>query len=104
MTILIFSHSLSLNRLDMIHRITSANEVLIALHGVDNFPDPLLQKLVVAGVSKINVNRDIMQGYYDHVENKINKIPFTQLLEEGVEIVAKSTEHLMDVVFSTDKA
>lgn len=45
-----------------------------------------------------------MVPYYEHLEKSANKIPFTQLLEDSVEAVAKAAEHLMDVIGSTGKA
>ena len=60
--------------------------------------------MIAAGVTKVNVNRDVLEGYYGLVGQKINKIPFTELLEEGVEVVAERTSHYMDVVLSSGKA
>ena len=42
--------------------------------------------------------------YYEHLEQRINKIPFTQLLEEGVEKVADCMGMHMDIVLSSGKA
>lgn len=74
------------------------------LHGVNRFPESLTRKLIAAGITKINVNRDILTDYYAHLEERVNKIPFTQLLEEGVEKVAESMAHHMDIVLSSGKA
>jgi hypothetical protein len=37
----------------------------------------------MAGINKINVNRDILPDYYSHLVTNVGKIQFTQLLEEG---------------------
>lgn len=76
----------------------------MVLHGVNKFPDELTRKLIAAGITKINVNRDILMDYYNHLEENVGKIPFTQLLEEGVETVAQSMARHMDIVLSSGKA
>ena len=92
------------DRLAEIHNIATAGGVLIVLHGVNRFPQDLTRKLVAAGVTKINVNRDILMDYYRHLEQNVGKIPFTQLLEEGVEKVAESMALHMDICLSSGKA
>ncbi|KAH7134284.1 tagatose-bisphosphate aldolase [Dactylonectria macrodidyma] len=91
------------DRLAKIHQVTTRGGVLVALHGVNRFPAELTRKLIAAGITKINVNRDILTDYYEHLEKRINKIPFTQLLEEGVEVVAESMARHMDIVQSSNK-
>lgn len=91
-------------RLAKIHEIATAGGVLVVLHGVNRFPESLTRKLIAAGITKINVNRDILMDYYTHLEHNVNKMPFTQLLEEGVEKVAQAMALHMDIVMSTGKA
>ena len=76
----------------------------MVLHGVNRFPEVLTRKLIAAGITKINVNRDILLDYYAHLEARVNKIPFTQLLEEGVDKVADSMALHMDICLSSGKA
>lgn len=71
---------------------------------MNRFPEALTRKLIAAGVTKINVNRDILMPYYEHLEERVNKIPFTQLLEEGVEKVAECMALHMDIALSSGKA
>lgn len=78
--------------------------MFIALHGVNKFPEVLIRQLIAAGVTKISLNRDILAVYHDHVENRINKVPFTQLMEECVDIVADSMAGYMDIVLSSGRA
>lgn len=78
--------------------------MILALHGVNRFPESLTRKLIAAGTVKINVNRDILMDYYNHLEQRINKVPFTQLMEEGVQKVAESMAQHMDIVLSSGKA
>lgn len=74
------------------------------LHGVNRFAESLTRQLIAAGITKINVNRDILIDYYEHMEQKMNKIPFTQLLEEAVDKVADSMARHMDICLSSGKA
>lgn len=71
---------------------------------MSGYSESLLQQLIEAGVRKINVNKDILAGYYAHFEQKVNKIPFTQLVDEAGEIVAEALARRMDAVGSSGKA
>ncbi|KAI0544371.1 tagatose-bisphosphate aldolase [Xylaria curta] len=95
---------LEYDRLEEIRRVTSQGSVFIALHGVNRFPEALTRRLIAAGVTKINVNRDVLMEYYTYMEEWMNKIPFTQLLEESVDIVARSMGQFMDIVMSSGRA
>lgn len=44
------------------------------------------------------------EGYYAHLEQKVNKIPFTQVVDEAVEKVAEALARQMDAVGSSGKA
>lgn len=91
-------------RLDKIHKIVTGNGAFIALHGVNRFPTSLTRRLIAAGVTKVNVNRNILINYYKLLENQVNKVPFTQLLEAGVNVVAESMGKHIDIVISSGKA
>ncbi|EGR47339.1 tagatose-bisphosphate aldolase [Trichoderma reesei QM6a] len=95
---------LDFERLKQVHEITSASNVLIALHGVTGFSEELLRQLIEAGVRKINVNKDILMGYYAVLEQRINKAPFTQVVDEAIEQVAEALARQMDAVGSSGKA
>ncbi|OTA05893.1 tagatose bisphosphate aldolase [Trichoderma parareesei] len=95
---------LDFERLKQVHEITSASNVLIALHGVTGFSEELLRQLIEAGVRKINVNKDILMGYYAVLEQRIKKAPFTQVVDEAIEQVAEALARQMDAVGSSGKA
>jgi fructose-bisphosphate aldolase, class II len=71
---------------------------------VNRFPQDLLRQVIAAGAVKINVNRDVLNPYYEHLEKHVGKTSFTQLLEEGVEVVAESMAAHMRMVLSSGKA
>lgn len=59
---------------------------------------------VAAGVTKINVNRLVLDDYYDHLQENAGKIPHTQLIEEGIQKVTDLTIKWMEICGSAGKA
>jgi fructose/tagatose bisphosphate aldolase len=78
--------------------------VNLALHGTNGFEPELMQRCVAAGVSKINVNRLVLNDYYEHLRANVDKIPHTQLIEEGIQKVADLTVKWMEINGSAGKA
>ncbi|GKZ34151.1 hypothetical protein AbraIFM66950_004333 [Aspergillus brasiliensis] len=78
--------------------------VSLAIHGTNGFAPELIQRCVAAGVAKINVNRLVLDDYYDHLRENVGKIPHTQLIEEGIQKVANLTAKWMEICGSAGKA
>ncbi|PYH91369.1 fructose-bisphosphate aldolase [Aspergillus ellipticus CBS 707.79] len=78
--------------------------VNLALHGTNGFAPELLKRCVAAGVSKINVNKLVLDDYYDHLRANVDKMPHTQLIEEGIQKVADLTIKWMEISGSAGKA
>lgn len=78
--------------------------VNIALHGTNGFAPELMVRCVAAGVTKINVNRLVLDDYYDHLRENVGKMPHTQLIEEGIQKVADLTMKWMEICGSAGKA
>ncbi|CRL23961.1 Ketose-bisphosphate aldolase, class-II [Penicillium camemberti] len=78
--------------------------VRLALHGTNGFAPELMKRCVAAGVSKINVNRLVLDDYYDHLRANVNKMTHTQLIEEGIQKVADLTVKWMEICGSAGKA
>ncbi|KAJ5942767.1 hypothetical protein N7516_002935 [Penicillium verrucosum] len=78
--------------------------VRLALHGNNGFSPELMKRCVAAGVSKINVNRLVLDDYYDHLRANVDKITHTQLIEEGIQKVANLTVKWMEICGSAGKA
>jgi len=78
--------------------------VLLVLHGTNGFKDEVTQQCVRAGVSKININKLVLEDYNQHIKEKSSSMILTQLMEEGIRLVTASQEHQMDVSWSTSKA
>ncbi|KAL1619954.1 hypothetical protein SLS56_009873 [Neofusicoccum ribis] len=79
-------------------------KVRIALHGTNGFKPELVRQCIAAGVSKINVNKLVLDDYFDHLAAKAGKIPHTVLMEEGTEKVISQTVEWMEACGSAGKA
>lgn len=78
--------------------------VNLALHGTNGFAPELMARCVAAGVTKINVNRLVLDSYYGHLRANVDKMPHTQLIEEGIQKVADLTIKWMEICGSAGKA
>ncbi|KAJ5273086.1 fructose-bisphosphate aldolase [Penicillium angulare] len=85
-------------------RVQANGRVHLALHGTNGFAPELLKRCVAAGVTKINVNRLVLDDYYDHLYANVGKIPHTQLIEEGIQKVADLTIKWMEICGSAGRA
>lgn len=56
------------------------------------------------GVTRINVNKLVLSDYNAYVEKNTGKVPLTQLLEKGTELIQKQCEGWMDAIHCSDKA
>lgn len=74
------------------------------LHGTNGFPDDLTQQCIAAGVSKINVNKLVLDDYNTHLKSKASSLPQTQLIDEGIAHVVRMQKHQMAVVGSAGRA
>lgn len=63
-----------------------------------------MKHCIAAGVSKINVNRLVLDNYYSHLEKRVGKVAHTVLIEEGVKEVIAQTMEWMNICGSTGKA
>jgi fructose-bisphosphate aldolase, class II len=82
----------------------AAGRVRIALHGTNDFPEDVIKKCIKGGVSKVNVNKLILDDYLEHLKKNASKLSLTTLMEEGVKEVQRLMEWQMDVCGSTGKA
>ncbi|KAL6232238.1 hypothetical protein BDW75DRAFT_218234 [Aspergillus navahoensis] len=78
--------------------------VRLAVHGTNGFPPELMKQCIAAGCCKINVNRCVLDDYYEHLRENAGRMPHTQLIEEGIEKVAQATIKWMEIIGSAGKA
>ncbi|KAL2870457.1 class II fructose-bisphosphate aldolase [Aspergillus lucknowensis] len=83
---------------------SSANgRVRLVLHGTNGFEPELMKQCIAAGVSKINVNRLVLDDYYEHLYTSAGKMPHTKLIEEGIDKVVQLTVKWMEICGSAGK-
>ncbi|KAL5601709.1 hypothetical protein FOBRF1_009242 [Fusarium oxysporum] len=94
---------LEFDRLEMI-RSRVNGRVRVVLHGTNDFPEDIMKACIKGGVSKVNVNKLVLDDYLIHIKEQASRLNLTTLMEEGVEKAQKLTEWQMDVCGSTGKA
>ncbi|CZR46138.1 uncharacterized protein FPRO_11585 [Fusarium proliferatum ET1] len=94
---------LEFDRLEMI-RSRVNGRVRVVLHGTNDFPEDIMKACIKGGVSKVNVNKLVLDDYLIHIKEQASKLNLTTLMEEGVEKAQKLTEWQMDVCGSSGKA
>jgi fructose-bisphosphate aldolase class II len=63
-----------------------------------------MKRCIKGGVSKVNVNKLILDDYLQHLQKNASKLSLTTLMEEGVKEVQRLMEWQMDVCGSTGRA
>ena len=91
------------SRLEAIYK-QAAGRVRIVLHGTNGFEDTVTQRSISAGVSKINVNRNVLDDYNKHLKARASALPQTVLIDEGIAHVINLQSHQMDVCGSSGRA
>jgi fructose-bisphosphate aldolase class II len=90
-------------RLEAIQK-KSEGRVEIVLHGTNGFPPDIMQKCISYGVTRVNVNKLVMNPYFDWTEKEVGKKPLTNLVSEGTDLIQKMCEEWMDHIGSSGKA
>ncbi|KAL4791696.1 ketose-bisphosphate aldolase [Aspergillus venezuelensis] len=78
--------------------------VRLAVHGTNGYEPALVQECIAAGCSKVNVNKLVLDDYYEHLHANAGKLPHTQLIEEGIKKVVDLTVKWMEICGSAGKA
>ncbi|KAK4508442.1 hypothetical protein PRZ48_002180 [Zasmidium cellare] len=95
---------LEFDRLDSIYDYCKKRDVRVVLHGTNDFPEDIMSRCIKGGVSKINVNKLVLDDYNEYLKAAAATTPITKLMEEGVEKVVKLTELWMHRCGSAGKA
>lgn len=85
-------------------QIALGGKVRIALHGTNGFKADLMRECISNGISKINVNKLVLDDYLIHLKGHAGRQPQTILMEEGVEKVRRSTMEWMEICGSLGRA
>lgn len=76
----------------------------IAMHGTNGFSEEVMRECVKRGVSKVNVNKLVLEGANEFVRANAASVPLTRLMEGAVEKARALGEWQMDVCGSSGKA
>ena len=75
----------------------------IVLHGTNDFPEDVMQRCIRGGISKVNVNKLVLDDYLVHLKQNSPTDSLTTLMEKGVSEIRKLVEWQMDVTGSTGR-
>ncbi|GLI80739.1 hypothetical protein PoHVEF18_009096 [Penicillium ochrochloron] len=91
--------------MDRLHGVFKAlnGRARLVLHGTNDFDPSLTRDCIKAGVTKVNVNKLILDGWHDNLRANARR-PLTELMDTGIEVLTKETERWMDIVGSSGKA
>lgn len=78
--------------------------VLLCLHGTNDFTPELIHKNIAYRMSKINVNRLVLDTQLAFFEKNVSKLPLTDLLDKTNGLLVERMEYWMDVFGSSGKA
>lgn len=73
------------------------------LHGTNGFSPETMKQCIGAGVSKINVNRLVLDNYYSHLRSEVSNMSHTSLIEQGVDKVIEQTVEWIEICGSAGK-
>lgn len=79
-------------------------KVQVVLHGTNEFPPDIMGKCIERGVTRVNANKLVLSNYNDYVAANTGKVPLTELMDKGTEILQKQLEYWMDNIGCTGKA
>jgi hypothetical protein len=84
-------------------RSACAGKAQMVLHGTNTFPDEITQKCIQGGMTRINVNDLVLSKYNEFVKENTGKIPLTELMGKGTDLIQELCEYQMDVMGSSGK-
>jgi fructose-bisphosphate aldolase class II len=74
------------------------------MHGTNGFPEEVMRECIRRGVSKVNVNKLVLDDALVYLQENAKTESLTKLMEEGVVRAQRLTEWQMDVCGSTGKS
>ena len=63
-----------------------------------------MKQCIAAGCCKINVNKLVLDDYFNHLKSTVGRVPHTDLMEQGVQEVVDQTVAWMRICGSAGKA
>lgn len=90
-------------RLDSIAKQLNGRASLV-LHGTNDFSPELMRDCIRAGVTKVNVNKLLLEPWNEYLRENAKHRSLTQLVDGGIRILQAEVERWMDIVGSSGKA
>ncbi|KAG7911793.1 hypothetical protein KL906_001114 [Ogataea polymorpha] len=90
--------------LEALESYTKPRDVRLCLHGTNDFTPDLLHDNIDRGVSKINVNKLVLDTHLEFFQKKADQVPLTTLLDDSNKILVERMEYWMDQCRSAGKA
>ncbi|KAH6712263.1 ketose-bisphosphate aldolase [Leptodontidium sp. MPI-SDFR-AT-0119] len=94
---------LDFERLNKIREAIKGKATLV-LHGTNTFPDDTMRGCIKGGMTRCNVNELVLSKYNKYVAENTGKVPLTELMGKGTDLIQELIEYQMDVMGSTGKA
>ena len=85
-------------------RAATKGKAQLVLHGTNTFPDATMQGCIKGGMTRCNVNELVLHKYSKYVAENTRKVPLTELMAKGTDLIQELIEYQMDVMGSTGKA
>lgn len=80
-----------------------SGKAYLVLHGTIDFSHSLLADCVAAGVTKLNVNKLLLESWSDHLKTHASD-SMVSLIDDGMDVLQKTAEEWMRVCGSAGKA
>ncbi|KAL1854957.1 hypothetical protein VTK73DRAFT_8630 [Phialemonium thermophilum] len=93
---------LDYDRLDQVRR-RVAQRARVVLHGTNDFPEEVMRRCIAGGISKVNVNKLVLDDYLVFQKMQAAGLPLTALVERGIEATQRLVEWQIDVCGSAGK-
>lgn len=83
---------------------TTQGKVQLVLHGSGSFTEDIYQDCVKLGVTKINVNAQLIEPWAEMMRERKAFVPLTKLIEDSIDLFQAEVVKLMEMVGSCGKA
>jgi fructose-bisphosphate aldolase class II len=94
---------LQFDRLRSIQK-TVKGRARLVLHGSGSFTKSIYWDCIQAGITKINVNAQLIEPWHEMMVSRREFVPLTSLIEDSIVVFQKKVADLMDMVGSSGKA
>ncbi|PBP18907.1 fructose-bisphosphate aldolase [Diplocarpon rosae] len=94
---------LQFERLEAVQQATKG-KVRLVLHGSGSFTEDVYRDCIQRGISKINVNAQLVEPWREMMKTRTEFTPLTRLVEDSIDVFQAEVEKLMKMVGSCGKA